>query len=258
MQAQPASSPTMPWRLLSSLLLAALLLPAQTLAQTLRVAAASSLSEAMQRIAQGFEREHPGVALRCEFAASGQLLQRIAGGATFDLFISADEASMKTAAPYLQPGSEQIVASNTLVLVVPASNQTVTGPADLIRVPRIAIGDPATVPVGWYARQALQQFGLWETLQRRLRLAADAQQVLSWMLEGQADAALAYRSDALRHASRLRVVSELGGHEPIRYWLGQLRRSAQPALARQFTAYLRGAEARDILRRHGFSVITGS
>lgn len=250
----------MPWRSLSALLLFAvsLLLPAQALAQTLRVAAASSLRDPMLRIAENFERAHPGVQLRCEFAASGQLLQRVAGGAAFDLFISADEASMKTAAPYLHAGSAQFIASNALVLVVPASNQTLTGPADLSQVLRVAIGDPATVPVGWYARQALQQFGLWETLQPRLRLAADAQQVLSWMLEGQADAALAYRSDVLRHASRLRVVSELGGHEPIRYWLGLVRRGEQPALARQFADYLRGAEARAVLRRHGFSVSAGS
>lgn len=240
------------------LLLLGVLLPLPALAQTLRVAAASSLAESLQRIGADFEARHPGARLSYEFAASGQLLQRIAGGAAFDLVISADEQGMKKAAPYLLAGSEQLVASNALVLVVPSGNESVYAPADLLRLPRIAIGEPGSVPVGWYARQALQQFGLWESLQPRLRLAVDARQVLVWVLEGQVDAALLYRSDALRHGQRLRVVSELGGHAPIRYWLGLVRQGAQPTLARQFAGYLRGAEARAVLRRQGFSVSAGS
>jgi molybdate transport system substrate-binding protein len=245
----------MPRRFPLSLLIALLLaLPGLASAQALRIAAAASLSEAFKGIAQRFEALHPGVALSVEFGASGQLLQRAAGGAPFDVLASADEQGLRQAAPQLQAGSAQVFAHNALVLVAPIGSEAVNAPADLLRVARIAIGNPATVPVGRYAQQALNSFGLWEPLQQRLRLAADARQVLDWLLRGEVDAGLVYRSDALRHVARLRVVTELGGHEPIRYATAVLQRSRQPALAAQFVAFLHSAEARAILRRNGFSV----
>ena len=44
----------------------------------------------------------------------------------------------------------------------------------LRRLRRIAVGDPAAVPVGVYARQYLERRGLWSTLEPRLLPLANA------------------------------------------------------------------------------------
>ena len=237
--------------------LALLWLPLLAGAQQLTVSAAASLTDAFKDIGARFEATKPGVTLRFNFAASGVLIQQISQGAPVDVLASADQETMQRGVDqkYIDADTRRDFAANTLVLIVPARDgppvATVTdlaGPA----VRRIAIGKPATVPVGRYTQQALETAGLWAALQPRLVQGDSARQVLDYVARSEVEAGFVYRTDATLLPGKVRVVQTVQGHAAVRYPVAVVSDSRQKALARDFAAYLLGAEAQAILARYGF------
>ena len=64
---------------------------------TLRVFAASSLTEAFTDVARAFEAENPGVRVRLDFGGSQRLRTQLEFGAKADIFASADHLQMDRA-----------------------------------------------------------------------------------------------------------------------------------------------------------------
>jgi molybdate transport system substrate-binding protein len=227
-------------------------------AQQLTVSAAASLTEALREIGARFEAARPGVTLRFNFAASGPLLQQIVQGAPVDVFVSADEETVARGIEQkvLDAGSRRSVASNTLVLIRPITGAPeLRTPADLARaeVQRIAIGKPATTPVGRYTQQALAAAGLWEPLQPRFVPADNVRQVLDYVARGEVEAGFVYRTDAAVMPDKVQVVTVVGGHEPIRYPAVVVSDSRHKARAAEFIAFLGTPAAQDVLARRGFA-----
>lgn len=216
-----------------------------------QIAAAVSLQEPLRDLAA----DDPEI--RLHLASSGVVLRQAIEGAPFDLVVLAGSAEMDRleAAGAVAPGTRTVVATNRLVLAVPAWDEPVASLQDLTRprFARIAIGSPATVPVGRYAMEALQHAGLWSALQDRLVLAGHAEQVVEYLEREEVDAGLIYRSDAVSSAG-VRVCAEIdpAWHERIRYEAAVLRETAHPAAARRFLEQLAGPRGEVALRRHGF------
>jgi molybdate transport system substrate-binding protein len=240
-------------------LLAALLaaLPVSARAQALTVSAASSLTEPLREIGRRFEAARPGVAVRFNFASSGVLVQQIIQGAPADVFVAADQETMARGIgqKVLDAATRRDFAGNSLVMVTPARDAAAPAAlADLGRagVKRVAVGKPATAPVGRYAQQALAAANLWAAVEPKIVYADNARQVLDYVARGEVDAGFVYRTDAALAADRVRVALTVAGHEPISYPAAVVADSRQPALAREFHAFLFGAEAQAILARFGF------
>jgi molybdate transport system substrate-binding protein len=242
-------------RTLCTLLLAAAPLAAS--AQPITVSAAASLADAFRDIGTRFEAARPGTTVRFNFAASGVLVQQIIQGAPVDVFASADQETMARGIEQkvIDAATRRDFAANTLVMVVPAQGglpltqlADLTGPA----VRRIAVGKPATVPVGRYARQALDSASLWGRIESKIVYADNVRQVLDYVARGEVEAGFVYRTDAEIMKDRVRVVLAASGHSPITYPAAVVADSRQPALARAFVEYLAGAEAQAVLARFGF------
>ena len=97
----------------------------------------------------------PGAKVLLNFGASGALLQQIAKGAPVDVFATADQETMDQAAgaeAWCAPATRRNFVRNTLVVIVPADSQARIAaagrPAPAAPSQRIAIGMPASVPVG--------------------------------------------------------------------------------------------------------------
>lgn len=226
-------------------------------AQQLTVSAAASLTEAFKEIGARFDAAR-GSRTRFNFAASGVLIAQIAQGAPVDVFVSADEETVERGVKdkLLDPATRRDFATNSLVLIEPADGSAalaglsdITGPA----VRRIAVGKPASVPAGRYARQALEAAGLWTRIAPRIVYADSVRQALDYVSRGEAEAGFVYRTDALPARDRVRIVAPVPGHAPIRYPAVIVQDSRQSAAARAFVDYLLGSEAQAILARHGFS-----
>lgn len=226
-------------------------------AAELTVSAASSLTQALRDLAPAFEAAQPGTTVRLNFGASGGLLAQIRQGAPVDVFLSADADTMDQAERQglLQPGSRRDVATNTLVVIVPAAARPVPATlADLAGpgVQRIAVGLPASVPVGRYTRSVLEAARLWETLEPRLVGAVHVRQALDYVARGEVDAGFVYATDAAVLPGRVRVAFTVSTPQRITYPAAQLRGAPQPAAAARFLEFLRSPAAQAVLARHGF------
>src|SRR5215471_18515682 len=118
-------------------------LAAAAQAQELTLSVAVSLKEATEDIGKGFMASHPGVTLRYNFGASGDLQKQIEAGAPVDVFISAAQRQMDELekAKLIVPASRRVFAKNVLIVIKPADSRVdITKPADLLepRVTRIA------------------------------------------------------------------------------------------------------------------------
>lgn len=225
--------------------------------QELIVAAAASLTNAMKEVAMAFEKTHPGTRIVCNFAASGVLLQQMAKGAPVDVFAAADQKTMDRAREkkLMVPGTRRNFVSNRLVLIAPGdSSLAVSGLDDLARpeVKRVAVGNPATVPAGAYARQAMVHGDFWDRLSPKFILAESVRQVLYYVSRGEVDAGLVYSTDAAIVPGKVKVIQTVAGPEPILYPIALVAASPKQSLAQSFLDFVVSPAAQEIFSKFGF------
>ncbi len=239
------------------LALVGLLLSWQASAAELTVSAAASLSNAFKELAPLFEARHPGHRLQLNFGASGALLQQIAKGAPVDVFASADQETMNQAQAQglVRADERRDFVANSLVLIVPTRGSLPTSIAELGRpaYARIAIGLPASVPVGRYTRSVLEGAGLWAAIEPKMIGAQNVRQALDYVARGEVDAGFVYATDAALMADKVRLALTVPTPTPVLYPIAPLAASAQPALAREFVAFVLSAPAQAVLARYGFN-----
>ncbi|SDK05405.1 molybdate ABC transporter substrate-binding protein [Stenotrophomonas pavanii] len=226
-------------------------------AADLTVSAASSLTESFRELGAVYEKTHPGTKVDFNFAASGVLLQQISRGAPVDVFASADETTMDQAQQQnlLAAGTRAVFAVNTLWVVVPP--QAKAPPRRLkdlagAGVQRIALGNPDSVPVGRYAKGALDAAGLWPSVRGKAITTQNVRQSLDYVARGEVDAGFVYATDAQAMPDRVRRAFVVPVSGRIAYPLAVTSASTQPAEARRFAAFVQSPQGQAILARHGF------
>ena len=221
------------------------------------VSAAVSLTDALTSIGEAYGRT--GGSVRFNFGASNVLARQIVSGAPVDVFISADEAQMDVvaAARLLTDGSRFDLLRNQLAVAVPNDRpRTLTSIREIADAAfkRIAIGDPAAVPVGVYAKAYLEREGLWTGLQPRLVPTGSARAALAAVESGAADAAIVYRTDvrvAIKATVAWVVPADRGPR--ILYPAAIVSTTTVASEAKRFLDYLRGDAAARIFERFGFT-----
>ncbi len=222
----------------------------------LLVFAAASLRNALDEAALGFPGPRPAIS----YAGSSSLAKQIERGAPASIFISADRDWMDYLEQrgLLEPGTRQDLLGNRLVLVAPRASALkleIAPGMPLARAlggGRLALGDPYYVPAGMYARAALESLGVWESVKTHVAATENVRIALALVARGEAPLGVVYETDA-REEPGVRVIGRFDAslHPPIVYPMALLK--GAPPAARAFAAYLRGAKARAIFRRHGFS-----
>ena len=221
------------------------------------VFAAASLSDAMAELAPLYTKSSGGT-LRFNYGASGALARQIKEGAPADVIISADELRVDQLekAGLLAATTRRTVLANQLVVVVAATDGArVSALSDLAKgdVKRLAIGDPATVPVGTYAKEHLQRLGLWPQVIDKCVPLDNVRAVLAAVEAGNADAGFVYRTDALVSKKvRIAVTVPLAEGPKITYPAAALRDAKEPEAAAKFVAFLADPEAQAVFAKYGF------
>jgi len=241
----------------AGLLLLGLLALMPAWAADLTVSAASSLTESFRELGAAYEKAHPGAKVDLNFAASGVLLQQISRGAPVDVFASADETTMDQAEQQklLAPGTREVFAVNALWVVVPP--QTKAAPRGLkdlagAGVQRIALGNPDSVPVGRYAKGALEKAGLWPAVRGKAFTTQNVRQSLNYVARGEVDAGFVYATDAQAMPDRVRRAFEVPVSGRIAYPLAVIQASTHAVEAKRFAAFVRSPQGQAILVKHGF------
>jgi molybdate transport system substrate-binding protein len=223
--------------------------------EPITVSAAVSLSDVLEEIANSYTRAGGGP-IRFNFAASNVLARQIVNGGRVDLFISADELQMDVVekAGVLQAGSRVPLVANRLAVVAPpdrvqfVKDHFTRAPPE---IRRLALGDPAAVPAGIYARQYLEKQGLWASYASRVVPTTSVRAALAAVETGSVDAAIVYATD-VPVAKRAALAFIVPNEQAPRIVYPAALVSSAPA-ARKFLAFLRESpEARAIFERYQF------
>lgn len=228
------------------------------------VFAAASTAPALEAIIAAYAGAG-GARVRPVFAASSTLARQIRNGAPADIFLSANEAWMDavSAVRLLAPDSRVPLVGNRLVLVAAdksALRVTIEPGFPLAAAlgdRRLAMGDPAHVPAGIYAREALTCLGVWEDVAPKAVYTGDVRSALVLARRGEVAAAIVYASDAQGRESGVRALGTFpsGCHTPIHYPIGIVVGHRRPSVD-AFYRYVLGEEAAAIWRAHGFTPLS--
>jgi molybdate transport system substrate-binding protein len=242
--------------------------PAAEAADTVRVFAAASLTNALTELGQAWAAAghlQPSLA----FAASGTLAKQIEAGGPADLYASADSKWMDylDTRGLIDHASRHNLLATTLVMIEPVSIPGQQGPTKPLTVQmrrdfpiatafkgKLCTGDPEAVPAGIYAKQALQALGWWEPLRGRIVGTDDVRAALAFVERGECALGIVYATDALV-SQKVRVVATFPAesHDPIVYPFA-LVKGARPA-ARAFLDELSRPRGAAVFARYGFTVL---
>ncbi len=239
--------------------LAALLLGAlpTAFAADITVSAAASLSNAFKDIAAQYEKQYPQDKIRLNTAGSGALLQQALKGAPVDVLAFADQETMNKAQQQglIDNASRQTFAANSLVIAAPKnSHLRINKLSDLNSpaVKRIAISNPASVPVGRYSKAVLEKTGLWNSLQPKIINTQHVRQSLDYVARGEVDAGFVYNTDAALMKDKVKVLKTVPTEEPVSYPIALVRNSNNPAQGKRFADYVLSPAGQSVLKRYGF------
>lgn len=226
-------------------------------AETLTIAAASSLRLAMPELKEAFEQQHPIVTVRVVYGASGKLASQILNGAPYDVFLSADtgypEQLTNRDAPATDP---RVYAVGRLVIWSHASHQTALTLSDLTRedIRKIAIAQPRHAPFGQRAMEALEALDLWQPLQPKLVYGENIGQTAAMVESGAADAGLIAWSLTFAPdlAGRTFTLVDDRLHQPLAMAMVTTEQGGGSGAASLFSTFMASDAATDILGRFGF------
>lgn len=214
--------------------------------------AAASLTDVTGALLDDFAAKNPSSSPRLVTGASSTLARQIVSGAPADAFISANRDWAKFVAEGADFGVPEVVFGNRMVVVSTKDQalRDLKALADALDGGRLALGDPAHVPAGIYAQQALESAGVWKQLQNRLAPAADVRGVLAYVVRGAAPFGIVYQTDALAAGASVALEIDPALHDPVAYYM--VFREPPTIEAISFALYLGSEAADEIIARFGF------
>ncbi|RWZ54765.1 molybdate ABC transporter substrate-binding protein [Halobacillus fulvus] len=228
---------------------------------TITISAAASLTDALDPIVELYEKEHD-ITIKRNVAGSGKLAQQIEQGAPVDLFLSANQKWMDRLEDngWIDPSTRVTFAENQLVVIRKKGDHppfSLEHLADLEASSKIALGEPESVPVGSYTKQALKTIQLWGKISEHRVFASDVRQVLAYVESGNAEYGFVYKSDTyISDQVEIAAAIDSSFHAPIVYPGAVVTDSPNQAEARDFLEFLQSPEVREMLHDYGFKTET--
>lgn len=246
----------------TALLIAGLGFSVSASAAKVTVFAAASMTDALKQVAEDYTKQNPQNEVVFSFASSSTLAKQIEEGAPADIFVSASNKWMK----YLSEKAltvketEKVLVGNDLVLIAPAKSAVNSVEIskgewiDALKDSYLSVGDPAHVPAGQYAEEALTKLNLWDKVKDRLARAKDVRGALALVERAEALYGIVYSTDA-KVSKNVKTVGifPVDSHKPVVYPVAILK-DHDNADSRDFLKYLESGVAKKVLVSYGFSV----
>jgi molybdate transport system substrate-binding protein len=236
--------------------------PAKAQDKSITVFAAASMNNALDDIDVAFTKQS-GVKVVASYDASSALMKQIEGGAPADVFASADLKWMDYGSQkkLINDGTRVNLLGNVLVLIAPKDSKidkvTIGPNFDLAGVAgdgRIATGDVQAVPVGIYAKAALEKLGVWVSVEPKMAMSSSVRAALALVARGEAPLGIVYSTDAkVEPGVKVVGVFPESSHDPIVYPAAATA-TAKPETT-PYLAFLRSQTAKSIFENYGFTVL---
>jgi molybdate transport system substrate-binding protein len=236
--------------------------PASAQEKTITVFAAASMKNALDDVDTAYTAK-TGIKVIASYAASSVLAKQIEQGAPADVFVSADTDWMDYAAgkKNINESTRVNLLGNSIVLIVPKDSKidhVNIGPGfDLAKLAgdgRIATGDVKSVPVGKYAKAALEKLGSWQAAEPKFAMAESVRAALTLVARGEAALGVVYSTDA-KVDPGVKIVGTFpaDAHPAITYPVAATA-TAKPETS-DYLAFLRSTAAKTIFEKYGFKFL---
>jgi molybdate transport system substrate-binding protein len=236
--------------------------PATAQDKSLTVFAAASMKNALDDVDTAYTAK-TGVRIVASYAASSALAKQIEQGAPADIFVSADTDWMDyaTAKKNINEPTRVNLLGNSIVLIAPKDSKidtvTIRPGFDLAKLAgdgKIATGDVKAVPVGKYARAALEKLGAWQPAEPKFAMADSVRAALTLVARGEAALGIVYSTDAKVEPGVKSVGTfPADSHPPIIYPVAAT--TTAKAEAADYLAFLRSSAAKTIFEKYGFKFL---
>src|SRR5262245_31484739 len=236
--------------------------PAAAQEKNITVFAAASMKNALDDIDAAYAAK-TGVKVTVSYAASSALAKQIEQGAPADVFISADTDWMDYAVSKknVNESTRVNLLGNTIVLIAPKDsridNVNIGQGFDLAKLAgdgKIATGDVKSVPVGKYAKAALEKLGAWQAAEPKFAMADSVRAALTLVARGEAALGIVYSTDAkVEPGVKIVGIFPADSHPAIIYPVAATT-TAKPETA-DYLAFLRSTAAKNILEKYGFKFL---
>jgi molybdate transport system substrate-binding protein len=220
------------------------------------VLAAASLTEAFTEIGNDFHAANPGATVHFSFGGSDALAAQIDQGSPTDVFASASPKWMDDVEQN-GPGvtNRQDFAKNRLVVIVPADNPAGIESIDDLAEDGVTLVLAAEdVPVGTYARQALDSAGIAAAAEANVvSNEDDVKAVVQKVALGEADAGIVYQTDVTEavkdQVTAIPIPDDI--NVIATYPIAVINGSPNASLAASFETYVMGP-GQEVLQSFGF------
>jgi len=237
--------------------LCSVLLTGSALATDVNLSVAASLREAVTELSADFARKNPGASFQRNFGASGALAKQIANGAPCDVYFSANVewVDYLIEKKLIDERNIYTFAFNELVFVGKPGLK-VGSLQDLVKLEKVAIGSPKSVPAGQYAMEAIKRAGLDKQLEKKLVMARDVRECLMYAERGEVDGAFVYKTDSEIMAKNVKILFTVpqNFYPRVTYPVALTVTGSKKAEAAAFYKFLQSAEAKRVLSRYGYAV----
>lgn len=232
-------------------------LSSQLFAGEINLFVAASLREVLNEISDSYAKTHPGVTFKKNYGASGALAKQIDNGAPADIFISANTEWMDYMKAKKLADEKSIATFTHNVLVfVGKPELKVSSIQDVLKLEKIAIGSPKSVPAGEYAMEAFKKAGIDKKLDKKLVMAKDVRECMMYADRGEVDGAFVYKTDAQQVAkfAKILFIVPQEYYPRVTYPMALTTAGARSTEAAAFYAILQSDEAKTVLKKHGFII----
>jgi molybdate transport system substrate-binding protein len=237
-------------------------LPAAAQDKTITAFAAASMKNALDDINAAFLKA-TGIKVVTSYAASSALAKQLEQGAPADVFASADLEWMDYSSQKktIKDDTRVNLLGNRLVLIAPKDSRigsvAIAQGFDLAKVVgdgRIATGEVSSVPVGKYARSALEKLGVWASVEKRFAMADNVRAALALVARGEAVLGIVYETDA-KVEPGVKIVGAFpeGSHPAIVYPVAATATAKPEATA--YLNFLRSGAAKAVFETYGFTFL---
>jgi molybdate transport system substrate-binding protein len=225
---------------------------------TVVVFAAASLNGAFDQLGRQFEKAHPGVDVKFNYAGSSSLATQLKQGAPADLFASANTQNMSLVTnDNLAQSQAKTFARNKLeIMVGPGNPKHIKSVADLgNKSIKVAVCAPA-VPCGSYSEQVFKKAGVTVT---PVSQETSVSGVVTKVSLGEADAGVVYVTDVKEAGNKVAGVPiPADQNVTADYPIVQLKDAPNPGAASAFMNYVLSQTGRNVLTSYGFMLPSGS
>ncbi|MFW1734357.1 molybdate ABC transporter substrate-binding protein [Acinetobacter sp. ULE_I001] len=232
-------------------------------AETIKIYAAASLTNAVTDIAKLYEKQQPEVKIVTVFGASSALAKQIEAGAPSDIFFSADQDWMNylVQKQKIQVNQVKPFLFNQLVLISPLQSKQQFKAVPTFNFAQsfqghLCTGQMESVPVGKYAKQSLIKLNWLNSLNGRIVGTDDVRSALAFVERSECQVGIVYKTDALISKKiKISGVFPSNSHHPIVYPLALTQQGINNQSAVKFNHYLKeNAQAKKIFVQYGFGL----